>query len=82
MSDSSPTGEFEHLTSSARQSPNFTPLFAVGDFSYNYLFVYQNTVQGIIWRDPFCTLKSWMCHYKRYDNLNNISITPNRFSET
>ena len=41
---------------------------AVGDFSQNYSFVYQDAVQGIHWCNTSCTLHPWLCFYKGADD--------------
>ena len=42
-------------------------VLAVGDFSQNYSFVYQDAVQGVHWSNTSCTLHPWLCFYKGGD---------------
>ena len=42
-------------------------VLAVGDFSQNYSFVYQDAVQGVHWSNTSCTLHPWLYFYKGGD---------------
>ena len=46
-------------------------VLAVGDFSENYSFVFQDAVQGVHWSNTSCTLHPWMCYYQE-DGVKKI----------
>ena len=50
-----------------RESLPVDKVLAVGDFSQNYSFVYQDAVQGVHWSNTSCTLHTWLCFYKGDD---------------
>ena len=49
-------------------------VLAVGDFSENYSFVYQDAVQGVHWSNTQVTLHPWMCYFKQDGVLKTFSV--------
>ena len=49
-------------------------VLAVGDFSENYSFVYQDAIQGVHWSNDQVTLHPWICYYKENETPKTLSV--------